>query len=119
MIIPVFKVSKKRFFIQYLTIFNLFKFRLSENALLLLVELLVIYNDCVSKLDTKNHEIICNKVFDSKEAIMSELNWKLNVYNRYYNELVKKGVIENGLLKQYICLDPFKDSVMTLTWDVN
>lgn len=120
MTIPSFRVSKKRFFIQYLTVFNLFKFRLSPNAIILLAEILYTYSEYRNNNLGVSHKLICGKILspEVENLIREELKWNLNVFARYMNELNKKKVIDGGLIKEYICINPMKDNLMELRWEV-
>lgn len=120
MIVPCFKVSKERFYLQFLNVFNMFKFRLSDNGLLLLSNILVIYDDYKQSNPMVNHDVISNKVLneDVLNGIMIDLGWKKNVMNRYMNELENKGVIVDGKLVKYVCLDSKKDPNLVLSWEV-
>jgi len=118
--IPVIKCSKIKFYLQFLYLFNNFKFRLSDNGMKLLSRILCMYDDYRQNHLGVGHDVVSNKVMDeiSLKLIQEELGWKKNVMNRYMNELEDKGVVVDGKLVEYVCLDSKRGSELVISWEV-
>ncbi len=118
--IPVFKVAKDKYYIQYLTILNPIFWKLGTRTLWFLSLLVKYYDNLKNKYPS--HEVTSNVLLSDEmlKQICEENKIAERSMRKFINDLKDKNIInKNDYLQEKICVNPQKDSELMLKWQIN
>ena len=117
--IPLFHSTKERFFLEFFTVLNPFYFKLNKKPLLLLAKLA--YQYYILKEQGSEPNNIWKYLLSDEflKPLIKNKTFTKNEVDTSIKILTEKKLLVNGKLKDYLCINPMKDNIIELKWEIS